>query len=80
MSSTWTEARVLNQKVEVKTVAGVAPPEAELTASAGVIGPRAIRIVASTFPSHGIIKLTMPRAYMTSVRQMFPSHRPSTGH
>ena len=30
-----------------------------------------IRIVASTFPSHGIIKLTMPRAYMTSVRQMF---------
>ena len=29
---------------------------------------------------HGIIKLTMPRAYMASVRQMFPSHRPSTGH
>ena len=79
MSSTWTEAQVLNQK-EVKTGRRRGDPETELTASAGVIGPRAIRIVASTFPSHGIIKLTMPRAYMTSVRQMFPSHRPSTGH
>jgi hypothetical protein len=28
---------------------------------------------------HGIIKLTMPRAYMTSFRQVFPSPRPSTG-
>ena len=81
MSATWTEARVLNQKVEVKTGRWRGDPtETELTASAGVIGPRAIRIVASTFPSHGIIKLTMPHAYMTSVRQMFPSHRPSTGH
>ena len=42
------------QKVEVKTGRWRGdPPEAELTASAGVIGPRAIRIVASTFPSHG---------------------------
>ena len=29
--------------------------------------PRATRIVASTFPSHGIIKVMMPRAYTTSV-------------
>ena len=79
MSWTWTEAQVLNQKVKTGRRRGD-PTETELTASAGVIGPRAIRIVASTFPSHGIIKLTMLRAYMTSVRQMFPSHRPSTGH
>jgi len=29
---------------------------------------------------HGIIKLTMPRAYMASFRQVFPSSRPSIGH
>jgi hypothetical protein len=38
------------------------------------------KYVASTFPSHGIIKVTMLRVYMTPVKQMFPSHRPSTGH
>ena len=80
MSSTWTEARPY-QKVEVKTGRWRGDPtETELTASAGIIGPRAIRIVASTFPSHGIIKLTMPRAYMASFRQVFPSPRPSIGH
>ena len=79
MLSTWTEAQDLNQKVEVKTGRRRGDPETELTASAGIIGPRAIRIVA-TFPSHRIIKLMMLRADTTSVRQMFPSHRPATGH
>ena len=75
MSWTWTEAQVLNQKVEVKTGRWRGDPtETELTASAGVTTPRAIRIVASTFLSRGIIKLTMPRAHMTPVKQMFPSH------
>jgi hypothetical protein len=68
---------VLNQKV--KTGRWRCHPETELAASAGIIVPWAIRIVA-TFPSHRIIKLMMLRADMTSVRQMFPSHRPSTGH
>jgi hypothetical protein len=64
----WDGAQILNQKVEVKTRRWRGDPETKLTASAGVIGPRAIRIVASTFPSHRIIKLMMLRAYMTSVR------------
>ena len=82
MSSTWTEARVLNQKVEVKTGRWRGDPtETELTASAGVIGPgRQVCRVDLTGPSHGIIKLAMPRAYMIPVREMFPSHRPCTGH
>jgi hypothetical protein len=32
------------------------------------------KYVASTFPSHGNTKLTMLRAYMTPIKQMFPSH------
>jgi hypothetical protein len=70
---------MLSRNQKVKTGRRRGDPETEPTASAGIIGSRAIRIVA-TFPSHRIIKLMMLRADTTSVRQMFPSHRPATGH
>jgi hypothetical protein len=70
---------MLSRYQKVKTGRRRGDPGTEPTASAGIIGPRAIRIVA-TFPSHRIIKLMMLRADTTSVRQMFPSHRPATGH
>jgi hypothetical protein len=55
---------MLSRYQKVKTGRRRGDPETEPTVSAGIIGPRAIRIVA-TFPSHRIIKLMMLRAYMT---------------